>query len=54
MELVLERLAIELAALLSQSVYIFDTLLECVAKGLPFDEKLDELPIPSEEDIQHS
>lgn len=48
----LERLAIELAVLLSQSVFIFDTLLDCVAKGLPLDEKLDELPIPSEKEIQ--
>ena len=50
----LEKIAIELATLLSQSVYIFDTLLECVAKVCPdVDKERVALPIPSVEDIQH-
>ena len=42
-----------MAALLSQSVYIFDTILECVAIASPNgDSEKEALPIPSEEDIQ--
>lgn len=48
----IEKIAIELSALLSQPVYIYDTLVECIAKGLPFDEKRNEFPILSEKDIQ--